>query len=103
MKCAPDDRLGAAIQPSKAGLLRRSHQLRLLRDNGIANMDVAAGDHLGIDSAIGVPQAAHQCLRYIEVTRRTFGIDVGLVGAYVGQFFSTVRRQGGSYGNRRQD
>src|ERR1700689_2579028 len=53
-----------------------SYQLRLFRDDRIADANGAAGDHLGIDTAVGVPEAAHQCLRNVEIARRGLWIDV---------------------------
>jgi hypothetical protein len=42
----------------------------------IAFGNAAAGDHLGIDAAIGMAEALHQRMRDIEVARGGVGIDV---------------------------
>src|SRR5712672_1331797 len=44
---------------------------------GIAGGNGTAGDHLGIDTALVVAQAAHQRVWDVEVAGRGFGIDVG--------------------------
>src|SRR5665213_3965763 len=49
---------------------------RLFRDDRIADADGAPGDHLRIDTAVGVPEASHQRLRNVEVARRRLRIDV---------------------------
>ena len=53
-----------------------SQQFRLLRRDRIADGNIAAGDHLGIDSAIGVAEPAHQRLRDREIALGGVGIDI---------------------------
>ncbi len=50
--------------------------LRRFDDDRIADADVAAFDHLGIDPAIGVAETALQRLRDLEIARGGFRIDV---------------------------
>ena len=57
------------LLPTYASSLR-SHQFRFLDRDRIAGGDAAAGDHLGIDAAIGMAEAAHQRVRNVEVARR---------------------------------
>src|SRR5450631_1737125 len=59
-----------------ARLSPRSQEPGLFRRDGIADGNDAAGDHLGIDSAITMAEAALQRLWNVEIAGRTFGIDI---------------------------
>ena len=48
----------------------RSQQLRLLRRDRITVADAAAGDHFGVDAAVGVAEPALQRLRDGKVALR---------------------------------
>src|SRR5262245_17556534 len=43
----------------------------------VSDCDLAGLDHLAIDAAIGMPEAAQQRLRYGKIARTGVGIDIG--------------------------
>src|SRR5258705_13128245 len=77
LRCAPSGLREFAMTAEIAGPPRtESHQLRLLRRNRIASTNGAAGDHLGIDAAIGVAEPALQRLRDGKIARGGIRIDI---------------------------
>ena len=66
----------ASLAMTRTGPRVESQQRRLLPRDRIAGRNSAAGDHFGIDAAVGVAEPALQRLRDGKVARGSIRIDI---------------------------